>query len=387
VSVTTRRTRNPFEPTKRTSRGPFDPTRPPAWRRRTAVVSLACLVVAAAGYGALVVTGSCGSPRSGVKHRQHECVGVSDGSYLFEPAYASVEKAILAENNDIGSHPAVTLAVLDPLTPRTTSANDSTKLGHQLQGEYLAQHRVNSQAGENGVRIRLVLANEGGLQDQWQFPVKRLIAMRADKAPLVAAVGMGVSVQETSDAAAELWRAGIPSIGAITTADQLNQQAVGGFFRVSPANSDYVSALLQHLKGEHFRRTAMVFDSSSEDTEKPDLFTASLKEDFERLLGRRLNQSALPYQGSLTDKGGPDLRPRHRPGGFRGSAERLGGIPARPAESVLRQDSPSHRDHRRHGPGRTRRQGAGAGCGADPAGLRGRDGSEGVAEQERLVCP
>jgi ABC-type branched-subunit amino acid transport system substrate-binding protein len=237
----------------------------------------------------------CGSPPGGVIKLDGECIGVTDGTYVFRRELADEEDLIVRQNDAIGRQRSVTVAVLDPLTPDDTSALDIDEIQHQLHGAIVAQKWVNEDAATtNSVRIRLVLANEGAHQTHWQPVVEQLKNLKQGTSPLVAAVGMGVSVQQTLDAAQQLSAYDIPAIGAVTTADDLSQAS--GFFRVSPSNRDYVEALKPWTR--RFSSALKVYDVASDDPVTPDIFTRSLSQDFDAAFKGPLKLSAVNFHGS-----------------------------------------------------------------------------------------
>jgi ABC-type branched-subunit amino acid transport system substrate-binding protein len=292
---------------------PFaEPETPPARRRWVGVGLVVVLLLVAAGVVALRMRPDpppgpehCGTAATGLDRIAGECLGVTDGSYLLDPHLAAVQQQILGQNRAVGQRRAVTVALLGPLTPDADSAMDIEEVRHQVQGAAVAQKWINDDAAAtNSVRIRLVLANEGSHQIHWPPVVERLHRMTTDPAPLVAAVGMGVSVQETLDAARQLSRYDIPSIGAITTADDLNQDAAPGFFRVSPANRDFVRALEPWTA--RFSSALLVYDVASDDVRDPDIFTRSLRDDFLASFRRSLAPTAVNFHGSENSK---DVQP------------------------------------------------------------------------------
>ncbi|MGH4019539.1 MAG: hypothetical protein ACRDT0_09945 [Pseudonocardiaceae bacterium] len=127
-------------------------------RRIKRIVLLAVVAVIAAGavWGIAEVLRSCGSLDSGVDEVDGECIGVTDGSYVFHPELAGVQRMIAAENDRVrAAAPSsyVTVALLDPLTPIAddpltpeveSSALPPAQVRHRLEGAYTALRRVNT---------------------------------------------------------------------------------------------------------------------------------------------------------------------------------------------------------------------------------------------------
>ncbi|MGH3907271.1 MAG: ABC transporter substrate-binding protein [Pseudonocardiaceae bacterium] len=258
-------------------------------RRRVVLTAVAVLLIAAAGFGVNTLLNSCGGPGSGVRVVDDECVGVTDGSYVFDEAYRPVQEKIAAENqwvddtvNDPQKNPdrAVTIALLNPMTVTETSVFSVDEVRNLLEGAYTAQHRANHSraVGDPDPLIRLVLANEGSHQEQWQPVVDRLVDMKDADAPLNAVVGLGVSIDLTEQAAKKLSEHDIPTIGAITTADQLNWANIPGFVRVTPSNRDYVASLQAYLQRRPELNSAiLVYDANA--GSRGDIFVDSLRDD------------------------------------------------------------------------------------------------------------
>jgi ABC-type branched-subunit amino acid transport system substrate-binding protein len=252
-----------------------------------------------------------------------ECVGVTDGSYVFDspvpgPSLKTVEGDIYTQNhNALTSGNYVTVALLTPLT--TYPGNDITqaRILSELEGAYVAQSTYNSSKDQPA--LRLLLANEGSVEQAWPQVVGRLMNLPAAQ-HLVAVVGMGISTTPTVDAARELSAAasaaagnpysGIPMIGAVTTADGLDTDGptaaqvgatragrIPGLYRVTPDISEEVTGLLGYLKQEHLLTNAVLVD----DTNDADLYTQSMDTDFKSLFSGYVN-NIVEYDGSL----GPD---------------------------------------------------------------------------------
>jgi hypothetical protein len=237
-------------------------------------------------------------------HEGGECVGVTDGgSYVFRD-FAAVQERIRAENEKVRrTDNYVNVALLTPLTLADNSAMSLDKTRHALEGAYLAQHRANNDpalvAGDREPKIQLLLANVGSHQDQWRSVVGRLVTMTDADHPLVAVVGMGVSVQQTKDAAEELSHHQVPMVSAVVTADGLDS-SIPGLIRVAPSNADYVEAVRWHLQTRRDLRTAMlVYDGNSDLEDDKDLYTGTLREDFEEAFD--FNFPSQPFTGSTIE--------------------------------------------------------------------------------------
>lgn len=113
-------------------------------RKRIGVVTAIAVLAASTIWVTAGVFRTCGWPGSGLYRVGGECVGVTDGSYVFDPAFAEVQKKIADENAWVRAQPSyVTVALLNPLTATATSVLTTEEILNQLEGAYTAQHRVN----------------------------------------------------------------------------------------------------------------------------------------------------------------------------------------------------------------------------------------------------
>jgi hypothetical protein len=263
------------------------------------------LLVPAGWFGVTTALHACGGLGSGVTRVDDECIGVTDGFYVFGPAYADVEAKIARENKRVveevrksGDKPvrAVTVALFLPMTVDETSPIDVEEVRHQMEGAYTAQWRVNRApiAGDPDPLIRLVLANEGSHHQQWAPVVDQLASMRNADAPLVGVIGLGVSIDETRDAAQRLSEENIPMVATLATADSLNYQDYPGFVRVVPSNYDQVVALRKYLDQKRIDSAILVQDTNR------DLFVESLTNNFTTLLGDLILYPTQAFSGKST---------------------------------------------------------------------------------------
>ncbi|WP_067646430.1 ABC transporter substrate-binding protein [Nocardia harenae] len=240
----------------------------------------------------------CGT--GGLSLVQEQCVGLTDTAFPgLDPRVSEIAARIGEQNQQVGDD-YVEIALLGPLTRSDPPGQlDTDQVRQMLIGAAVAQHRANTTTlvGDPLPRIRLLLANTGSYQDQWQLPVTQIIA-RAEAAPrrLVAVVVLGTSLALTRDAAMELSRAEIPMMGAITSADQFNSTDIPGMFRVSPTTSQYVEAMAGHLTANPGLTQAItMWDTNSE--QRGDLYTAALKQAFEQRFASWID--ARPAQGFI----------------------------------------------------------------------------------------
>ncbi len=288
----------------------FEPpeTRAGRSRRRRRWISLVIVVVvfaAGAVWAVIEVLPTCGWLGSGVYRVDGQCVGVTDGGFPFHDEFKDIEDRIADENAWVQTQPSyVTVALLNPLTATATSVLSRDEILGQLEGAYIAQHRINrtTVAGDVLPPIKLVLANEGSTQDQWGPVVRTLVEMaHQPDNPLVAVVGMGVSICQTERAAMELSRNGIPMVGAIITAAGLEYSRINGLIRVSPDNQEYARVLDGFLKTRtEFRSAILVYDVNSDSN--CDLFTKTLRAAVKGKMADLIKFNDLSYRGGGLDE-------------------------------------------------------------------------------------
>ncbi|MDT0327010.1 ABC transporter substrate-binding protein [Nocardiopsis lambiniae] len=242
---------------------------------------------------------TCGGPASGVRLTDGQCVGVTDGSFVYHEEYTEVQADIVRENQRVaeaGGH-VVRIALLSTLTFGEVSPMDPARVVSALEGAHTAQMRANHSPhfGDESPAIQLYLANMGGRQGQWEPVVDALVAMADDEAnPLVAVVGMGVSVESTASVADRLHENGIPMVSAAVTADGLAHPETPGLMRAAPSNTEYVRALRSYLdEQKEPARATLVYDANASD-----LFVGSLRQAYESRLGAHLVGHPQEYAGT-----------------------------------------------------------------------------------------
>jgi ABC-type branched-subunit amino acid transport system substrate-binding protein len=265
------------------------------WAKFAAVVVVLALIA-----GAVVVIVSQRSRcADGVSKEgpRNECVGVTDGSYVFAEELRRVEGMIKTENQwvlDQGKE-YVNIAYFEPMTLVDNDVTTYTAVRHALEGAYLSQRRANRTNEWNGDKplFRLLLANPGSQARQWR-PVVERITNGTDPTDRIAAVaGLGQSIGGTPDAAKQLSEHNMIMVGSVITADLFSD--IDTLARVVPTNTNEVSAIVEHLKADT-KRAMLV-----KDTNKADPFATNLGDLFRRMYpgdGRVLVEPTEEYQSS-----------------------------------------------------------------------------------------
>jgi hypothetical protein len=254
-------------------------------RAQAAVGALCLVVLAAAAFGVYQGATSLFGPHpecmvQGATVVQHEgptgeCVGVTDGSFSFDPALTGIEHEILHENEEItAAHPTdyVSVVMLLPISNVNGSIMSITDILEQLRGAYTEQYAANN---DNGLTpyIQLLIGNDGYQANQSKGAVG--IIENAVPADHVAAVtGIGVSLTTTQNAVTDLTRDDIPVIGATITSDSFDN--IKNLVRVSPSNTSEISVALAYTRAR-YSRAVIVEDQNTGDT-----YDSSLVAGFEK---------------------------------------------------------------------------------------------------------
>ncbi|OQR64405.1 hypothetical protein B6E66_08795 [Streptomyces maremycinicus] len=225
-----------------------------------------------------------------------ECTGVTDGSDrsdVFGSALEPVLTAIGAENHRAtrdGQY--VTVAFLAPLTSigKAGKAKDLTldQFVGEVEGAYTAVERANTD--DSPLKIRLVLANMGSGEVHWKDTVRALDGVEN----LVAVTGMGLSQQESVDAARALSAKSVPMVADLITADGFDTtgtidspgtgpKRIDGLVRVTLTNAVQLEALGEELADD--TRTAAVVRTRVTPNGTTDFYTDSLYRDFRTVSG------------------------------------------------------------------------------------------------------
>ncbi|SFJ85404.1 protein RodZ, contains Xre-like HTH and DUF4115 domains [Streptosporangium canum] len=247
-----------------------------------------------------------------------ECVGVTDGSDgtdLFGPALRPVMAKIAAANKQaVKTGRYVTIAFLGPLTSAPDGGQDFTggRAAHELEGAFIAQKTAND--SRNSLKVRLVLANEGSDETSWESTVETLKTMVGAPHHLVAVAGLGLSQQESVDAARLLAKPpAIPMVADIITADGFDatgtidgKDKIPGLARVAPNVSDQLRAISKELAERYRLRNGTADDQPSAALVRsevtfngaPDLYTTSMANAFKNEdlgLARYLKKANLNF--------------------------------------------------------------------------------------------
>ncbi|MFI5757258.1 branched-chain amino acid ABC transporter substrate-binding protein [Streptomyces sp. NPDC051569] len=232
----------------------------------------------------------------------NECVGITDGSYVFAGHLAAVEKKIREENARVekaaGKEPYVSVAYLTSFTVTDDDSNSPESVRHELEGAYLAQYRHNRGDLSASPKIKLLLANPGSNSVHWRYTVDQLIARQHTKDRLVAVTGLGPSTDENVAAVKLMSDHGIAMVASTMTATSI--QGIHDFVRVAPTNIDEAYAASAYLKRKKFRTAVVVQDAA-----RGNLYAATLGSAFTKAYpdtaDHRLVAETMTYDSSVHD--------------------------------------------------------------------------------------
>ncbi|MFD7014801.1 ABC transporter substrate-binding protein [Streptomyces sp. NPDC059928] len=234
------------------------------------------------------------------------CAGVNIDSAPFtshEPArMRELEKLVKSANDGVkGPYTSIVLMLdLSPISDVDTLTYDS--LYPNIEGALTAVWRANNTAAYGSTpAIKLYLANMGSQYGSWAETVAR-VKEHASAEHISAVVGLGQSTEQTRQAAAAISaQLHIPVIGSTVTGNSMNtdpgdpagKKQIVDMFRVSPTNSDSLTAANQYVSTLHpgVGSLAVVADSVTGDD-----YTQTLAADAKtRFRAPNRTVTVLPY--------------------------------------------------------------------------------------------
>lgn len=209
-----------------------------------------------------------------------ECVGVTDGRYVFTKEIAEVSKRIKSENERVlhSGAPSVAIALMTSMT--TSDSEERRRIEDKLKGALLAQQRVNSAPGK-GLKIRLLLANHGSDGAHWVKVARQLEDLTKGSSPLRAVIGLDANTARTHEAISRLAARGIPVVSASTAPipAATGDSAPTGVARVMADLDDQQRVLTNTFRNLDPQRSVLV----SEDNPS-DLYVKSLRPGFQQIV-------------------------------------------------------------------------------------------------------
>jgi hypothetical protein len=287
------------------SKGAESKVKVPAWWPKKplliglAVVVFLGIVVAAVGVTTNINEAQRTCDNSVEKRGEgQECIGVTDGNFVFSAELADVERRIHDENVAVAAtgKPHVSIAYFLPMTHSADDTQPLAWVQHQLEGAFLAQYRANHDvASGNLPLIRVLLANPGSKMTQWEPVVAEIARRTTSPDRLVAVAGIGQSLETARQAMRRLSEQQIPIIGSTITADDLSE--IPGLLRAASPNSAEALAAATYAKGT--ARTALLIQDTNDSDLYPktlaSAYTQGFTDDSHHLAGQtELYDSSLP---------------------------------------------------------------------------------------------
>jgi hypothetical protein len=214
------------------------------WLRIPVVVGL----LAAATVVTLVVRqNQCGTWHSSLTWTSTECIGYTDGSFdLFQPADAttkSVVDTVWQQNQEAAQlhttfpqRPYVTIADLEAATSANGTAEGLATEREGLEGVAAAQRRQLDKSGDSDPIVRVLIVNGGQNMRQGPTVARQLGTLATQDSSLIGVVGLDNSSKQTMDTISALGDAGLPSVAAPLSEDDLPTDHPL-YFQVAPQNS------------------------------------------------------------------------------------------------------------------------------------------------------
>jgi ABC-type branched-subunit amino acid transport system substrate-binding protein len=217
-----------------------------------------------------------------------ECVGVTDGSYVFNNRLSGVEGRIRTLNDHVvgSGKPYVTIVYLGAMSvdPAAKNPQDDLLAGAhgELVGLSIAQEERNRT--NEAPLLRVLLANSGSKVRYAKEVAERIRAQSSHDRTIVAVVGFGQSKQQTQDAIDELSKAALPMVGTTNTYDDTARSRNGFspyYFRLAPPNrrlAEHAAYWATHgrLAGLKVTSADVFYDAS-----KDELYSGNLAKDFQ----------------------------------------------------------------------------------------------------------
>ncbi|MBA0052062.1 branched-chain amino acid ABC transporter substrate-binding protein [Streptomyces sp. AJS327] len=213
-----------------------------------------------------------GGKRGGSAHERgngeerRECVGVTDGSYVFytrsgdsSPSeqerkdLKEVMRKIEKENRRVERETKkyVSVAYVTTLTLQSSDSNPQESVLHELQGAHAAQLRHNTGDRSAHPKMRLLVGNVGSESAHWKHTADELLKLRDTPDRLVAVTGLGPSTGKNRAMVRRLSENGLATVASTMTAS--NFKHIEYFVRVSAPNEEEAKAAARYLKKDDER--------------------------------------------------------------------------------------------------------------------------------------
>ncbi|WP_049563223.1 hypothetical protein [Nonomuraea sp. SBT364] len=226
-----------------------------------------------------------------------ECVGISDGGYVFHSRLTAPIARIQAENvKAVESGRYVEIVYIGPMT----GGPDALLAGSQgeLYGIAAYQQDYNAVSGSRP-KMRVLLGNPGKAFRKSVELARQVVDRLEAGAPIVGVIGMAQSRAVNQEAIAVLNTAGLPVMVTVGTADQLGSHKrvpAPYFFRLAANNERQARASAAWVRAGTGELPAATNVTLLEDVTEGDLYSANLAAGFRAAFGAE-GVTSLPYSG------------------------------------------------------------------------------------------
>jgi hypothetical protein len=285
----------------------------PVARRRTphlARPAVPLLVVVALILTAIssIIVRTSGYCAPGVR-RTHtdECVGITDGRFVFHPRLKSMLAQILKTNHEIegSGRPYATVVYLSQMSLSADKRAGGDDLLASIQGELAGiamrqQWLVKNGKDDTTLQMRVLAANAGGEYRFAKDVAGDILKKRDEDETMIGVIGPEESRSSVRDAIDKLRSKAVPVITTAATFDELglfDNAYTPTLFPMAPPNSELARYAARWAatglddQGISPADTAAVFV----DTTKGDLYTADLGDKFKEAFGAKAR--LVPYSG------------------------------------------------------------------------------------------
>ncbi|MEE1938292.1 ABC transporter substrate-binding protein [Streptomyces sp. TRM 70361] len=253
--------------------------------------------------------------------RSGECVGIATGDVRFgketdEPTstvpwtIGELEEHIAEANRTAMSGDYVTVVYAGPLSSGKDEKLSPVKGAQELAGVHLAQRVINEKGTNNGVKLRVLVANGGADLKKQQHMAKAVVEYAEQDTSLVGVVGLGRNLKDSDDTVRLLYDADLPVVSGTNSSTRLAEEFTNWFSLAATDKwqTDQLGLIVDQLiDSEKGPAHALVL---ARDTEKTgDAYTEEQAKHGREMLSRKLGEDVedIPRMHYKVDDGGPDL--------------------------------------------------------------------------------
>ncbi|GAA3759324.1 ABC transporter substrate-binding protein [Salinactinospora qingdaonensis] len=209
-----------------------------------AVGLVLAFLAASGGVAAYQVTTFCGT--TDIRRIEGQCIGISDGSHVFDPVLGPVFGQIEAQNAavDTEGDDYVTVIYIGAMSTAGDAGENALLAG--VHGELLGIATQQMQANQVGApRIRVLMANSGADFEHGERVAEEIVAYARQDSSVMAVIGFGQSTRGAQDAVRTINGIGLPMIGTTTTSRDVAQISYAKYSRFFYPMAPYNEAIAE----------------------------------------------------------------------------------------------------------------------------------------------